>query len=354
MKMRSLLLMIFLFWTLLVPFSSVSLAVNSPSENTNKNFLQNIEFDSSLVTKWFNYYTRSGRARFQRHLHRGEKYRTLIESILISYGLPIELYYVGLIESGYVLKAKSHQSAEGPWQFIKSTGKSYGLRVDSEVDERLNIYMATHAAAKYLGDLYNIFNSWALSIAAYNAGEYRIMSAIRKGNTRSFNKLIQKKLLPKETSNYVSKFWTAMMLDRYSDEFNFYKKKNTVKLDHLNLKIELKKNYSISELIEMSGLSSKDFYTYNQHLKSKRVRASKKRPVSLYLPQASFIDFANQIDVIDNAKIVKVKNPKVLKKYGFNNLITGEKLKMIKLSKGRVRIKRLKNGQTIDILPPKI
>ena len=195
---------VFLWTTVFIFISSLGIQSGNLTASTNSNFvlqkkfLSDIEFNSKLVNNWFEYFTNSGRSRFLRHLNRGEKYRTLVESILLSHGLPIELYYVGLIESGYVLQAKSHQSAVGPWQFIKSTGKSYGLRIDSEIDERMNIYMSTHAAAKYLSDLYNIFNSWALSIAAYNAGEYRIMGAIRKGNTRKFNELIKKKLLQKK------------------------------------------------------------------------------------------------------------------------------------------------------------
>ena len=332
----------------------LSNAAKIPSDNVDDKFLTNIEFESKLVSKWFNYYTKNGRKRFQRHLNRGEKYRTLIESILISHELPIELYYLGLIESGYVLEAKSHQSAVGPWQFIKSTGKNYGLRIDSQIDERQNIYMATHAAAKYLSDLHNIFNSWALSIAAYNAGEYRIMNAIRKGNTRSFNELIKKNLLPDETKNYVSKFWTAMMLDRYSYEFKFSKKENVKKLDHLNLKIKLLKNYKLSKLLKLSGMTKEDFFSYNQHIKTKLIKATKNRPVTLYLPQTRFVQFAKNLDGKKPSKLVKVKDPQVLKKFGFKNLNSGEKLQMTKLSKGRVRIKRLKNGQTIDIFPPKI
>lgn len=333
---------------------------NSSSLNVlaRDNFLSDIEFNSKLVNKWFAHFTNGGRQRFLRHLNRGEKYRTLVESIFLSHGLPIELYYVGLIESGYVLKAKSHMSAVGPWQFIASTGKNYGLRIDQEIDERLNIYKSTHAAAKYLSDLYNIFNSWALSIAAYNAGEYRIMNAIRKGNTRSFNELIKKKLLPKETENYVSKFWTAMMIDHYARDFGFYKKENIKPLDDLNLKIGLKKKYSLKKLVRYSGMKKQEFLTYNQHLKTSSIRGSYAKPVDIYLPEGRYLNFVKRINgkKLSNksSKIVKVKNPDYLRIRGFKNLHSGEKLQMTELGQGRVKIKRLKNGQTLVLKTPRI
>jgi membrane-bound lytic murein transglycosylase D len=358
MKLKSILIILLVVvGCLTLPYFN-TFAAKSNRHHRNLTFLEDVEFDSNLVSKWFRYYTKKGRKRFLRHLNRGEKYRTMVESIFLGHGLPIELYYVGLIESGYVLEAKSHQSAVGPWQFIKSTGKGYGLRVDSEIDERQNIYLSTHAAARYLSDLHNIFNNWALSIAAYNAGEYRILEAIRKGNTRSFNELIKQRLLPEETKNYVSKLWTAMMIDQYASEFDFHKKKTIKHIDKMNLSIEIKESYKLSKLVGMSGLKMKDFMSYNQHIKTTYIKASKLRPVVIYMPQSHYMSFALSLDGKKASKlmtnIVKVKNPDILMKLGFKNLTSGEKIEMTKLTAGRIRIKRLKNGKIIEFHPPKI
>ena len=168
------------------------------------------EIHNKKVAMWVKYFSGRGKERFERYLKNGEKYRPLIESTFDDYGLPKELYFVGLIESGYYLKAKSHANAVGPWQFIKDTAKRYGLNVRRGVDERQSIVKATKAAALFFQDLYNIFGSWELALSAYNAGEYGIIRRIRKANTRDYYELSAQKKIPKETRHYVPKVIAAM------------------------------------------------------------------------------------------------------------------------------------------------
>ena len=149
----------------------------------------------------------------------GEKYRPIVTRIFKKHGLPVDLFYVGLIESGFNSHIRSHADAVGPWQFIKGTATRYGLRVDRHVDERRNIHKATEAAAGYFKDLYNIFGSWELALCAYNAGEYRIINAIRRGNTRDYRELVRKKLIPKETIYYVPKVAAARYLSKYRKKY---------------------------------------------------------------------------------------------------------------------------------------
>ena len=185
---------------------------NDPiAHNTTLDHIHDLELDykQSHFDFWVKYFSKREKARFLRHSNNGAKYRNVINKILKSHGLPQELFFVGLIESGYNTRIKSHASAVGPWQFIKGTAKRYGLRVDGYVDERYNIIKSTEAAASYFKDLYNIFGSWELALCAYNAGEYRIINAIRRGNTRSYKELVKKKLIPKETIYYVPKVAAA-------------------------------------------------------------------------------------------------------------------------------------------------
>lgn len=166
-------------------------------------------YKNKHVKKWIEYFTVKDRQRFTKFLNRGFYYKEVIQTILEEEELPYILYYLPLIESGFNYKAHSHAGAVGPWQFIKGTGKRYGLAINRYVDERRDPIMSTEAATKYLNDLYNVFNSWELAIAAYNCGEIRVLRAIMKGKTRDFWELSKRKLLPRETRNYVPKFLAA-------------------------------------------------------------------------------------------------------------------------------------------------
>jgi membrane-bound lytic murein transglycosylase D len=171
-----------------------------------------LEYSKKVYDFWINYFTKRDRERFIRHLNNGAKYKKLVMDTFEEHGLPKELYYVGLIESGYNSRIKSRAKATGYWQFMKGTGKNYGLKINRSVDERTNIHKSTLAAAQYFKDLYNIFGSWELALCAYNKGEYGIIKAIRKGNTRNYHELVKKKLLPKETVYYIPKLMAARHL----------------------------------------------------------------------------------------------------------------------------------------------
>jgi membrane-bound lytic murein transglycosylase D len=176
---------------------------------------------SDRVLTWLRFFTEKDRARFQNFLDRGEYYRPMIESRLTEIGVPAELYYLAMIESGFVVHASSKASAVGVWQFIKATGERYGLIVNPFVDERRDPLRATTAAGSYLRDLHTVFQSWFLAMAAYNAGESRIMGAIMKSGTRNFWQLAAKRALPSETMNYVPKFIAASMIGHHPEKFGF-------------------------------------------------------------------------------------------------------------------------------------
>jgi membrane-bound lytic murein transglycosylase D len=173
------------------------------------------------VRKWVRYFSQNDQERFQRFLARGNPHKKLITDILRAHGVPSELYYLAMIESGYVNHARSGAGAVGIWQFIAETGKRYGLAQNHDMDERRDLIRSTEAAAKYLRNLHDVFQSWYLAMAGYNAGEGRIMRAVMRGGTRDFWELVEKKALPPETRDYVPKFLAAAIIGRNPSKYGF-------------------------------------------------------------------------------------------------------------------------------------
>jgi len=161
------------------------------------------------------------RAFFSRALARSGKYLPMMVAILREEGLPEDLVYLSLIESGFSPRAYSRAKAAGPWQFIRGTGLRYGLKIDGWVDERRDPVKATRAAAAYLKDLHSQFGEWFLAAAAYNAGERRVEKAIRRLRTEDFWHLSQKRYLKRETRNYVPKFIAATLIARNPEKYGF-------------------------------------------------------------------------------------------------------------------------------------
>src|SRR5512136_3362783 len=156
------------------------------------------------VENLIQYFQCPARNRFSSWLARSEKYIPLMRNLLKDNGLPEDLVYMALIESGFNPYAYSRSKASGPWQFIYLTGKRYGLKVDGWVDERRDPEKSTIAAAKYLKDLYDMFECWYLAAAGYNAGEQKIVAAMQRYQTEDFWELTKYRYLKQETKDYVT------------------------------------------------------------------------------------------------------------------------------------------------------
>jgi Transglycosylase SLT domain len=135
--------------------------------------------------------------------------RPAVEPILKSHGVPADLVAVILVESGGRATALSPKGARGLWQLMPDTARHYGLRVDEIQDDRLDLFKATDAAARYLHDLYVQFGDWRLALAAYNTGEANVGSAILRAHTQDFDQLTNMRMLPLETRNYVPRVLAA-------------------------------------------------------------------------------------------------------------------------------------------------
>ncbi len=176
---------------------------------------------NSQVGFFINRFTRERREVVGTWLDRSGHFLSMIRETLRKHGLPEELAFTAMIESGFNPVATSRAGARGLWQFMAATAKRYGLRVDQWVDERLDPEKSTVAAATYLRDLYNLFGSWFLAQAAYNAGEATIARAIRATGSSDFWTLARTELLHQETKEFVPRILAATQIGREPDRFGF-------------------------------------------------------------------------------------------------------------------------------------
>jgi membrane-bound lytic murein transglycosylase D len=176
---------------------------------------------NAKVEQFIQYFQTTLRSRFSNWLARSERYIPSMRNLLKENGLPEDLVYMALIESGFNPYAYSRMKASGPWQFIYLTGKKYGLKVNWWVDERRDPEKSTIAAAKYLKDLYDMFECWYLAAAGYNAGEKKIASAMKRYRTEDFWELTKYRYLKQETKDYVPQMIAAALIAKEPEKYGF-------------------------------------------------------------------------------------------------------------------------------------
>jgi membrane-bound lytic murein transglycosylase D len=173
------------------------------------------------IHAFINYFTVRDREYTKMVLRRKNLYFPLFEKYLAKYGMPDELKYLSIIESGLNPRAISRARAVGLWQFMSATGRYYGLANNRYIDERMDPEKSTDAACRYLRDLYNMFHDWELALAAYNTGPGNVKKAIRRsGYKNTFWEIYPQ--LPRETRAYVPQFVAMIYTMNYLDEHNFY------------------------------------------------------------------------------------------------------------------------------------
>ncbi len=176
---------------------------------------------SRAVERNIELYTGRLKETFATYLSRSGRYIGMMKEILREEGLPEDMAYLPLVESGFNTRAYSRRRAAGPWQFISATAKRYGLKVNWWVDERRDPVKSTRAAAGYLSDLYDMFGSWSLAMAAYNAGETRIRKALRRTRSHDYWGLLSTSHIRRETKNYVPNFIAARLIAADPAKYGF-------------------------------------------------------------------------------------------------------------------------------------
>jgi membrane-bound lytic murein transglycosylase D len=225
---------------------------------------------------------------------RSGRYRPFILEALEQAGLPEELSWLPLIESGFKVRALSRARALGLWQFIPSTGYKFGLKRDQFVDERLDFVKATHAAIAYLKELHNIFGDWATVLAAYNCGEGRVLQVIRTQNINyldNFWDLYER--LPLETARYVPRFYAVLHMVKNPGKYGI----EAIGLDDPLVydEIEINRGVHLKDISQVTGISLSELKDLNPEL---RYQIVPPQTYSLRIPQGSNTQWLAKIDTI--------------------------------------------------------
>ncbi len=266
------------------------------------------------VKKWIELYIRKHK-RTPYLIGLSDYYFPIFEEILDSYELPIELKYLAIIESALNPRAKSRAGAVGLWQFIYSTGKMYGLEINSYVDERCDPLKSTHAAASYLKDMYEVYGNWELVMAAYNCGPGNVNKAIRRsGGSKDYWDIYP--FLPRETRGYVPAFTAALYTMTYYNEHNI----RPIKVD-MNLftdTVMITERVHLRQVAEVLNLPYDELVEINPQYRKKIIPGnSKAYPLRLPVKETSnFITLSETIfnysdDKFVLGKQVVVKSPKM-------------------------------------------
>lgn len=253
---------------------------------------------NNIVQQFIDRYTGRLRHSVSYMLGASNFYTPIFEEALESYGLPLELKYLPVIESALNPMATSHAGAAGLWQFMVATGKQYGLEVNSLVDERRDPVKSSFAAARYLKDLYNIFGDWSLVIAAYNCGPENINKAIhRAGGEVDYWKIYP--YLPRETRGYVPAFIAANYVMNYYCEHNICPMRT--QLPAKTDTIVVNKDVHLKQIAEVCGIDIDELRTLNPQYRRDIVNGSNK-PSIIRMPATATNTFIANEDSIYNYK----------------------------------------------------
>jgi membrane-bound lytic murein transglycosylase D len=278
-----------------------------PTANVNrvKDGFQNMQRSiplqyNSIVQSFVDYFIYKKPSFTKTMLERKNFYFPIFEKYLAKYNMPDELKYLSMLESGLNPKAISHAKAVGLWQFMKPTGKDFGLRVDEYVDDRMDIEKSTEAACKYFRQLYNIFGDWELVLASYNTGPGNLRRAIRRaGNITNYWQLHP--YLHKDTRAYVPQFTAIMYMMNHAHEYGIFPEEimEPIAVE----KVIIDGYLDLETFSNMSGISIDDIQKHNPSI-LKGVLPSHSRGFELKIPVENYAYFeANRQAILDSAQL---------------------------------------------------
>lgn len=264
---------------------------------------------NSIVRNFMALYSDRRRSSMGDVLGRCNIFMPIFEEVFTRYDLPEELKAMAIIESALNPTATSRAGARGMWQFMYSTGKKYGLKIDSFVDERLDVYKSADAAARYLKDAYEVFGDWPLAISSYNCGAGNVQKAIRRSGKRDFWEIYN--WLPRETRGYFPAFIAALYITRY------YKEHGIVPTQEADLgpidTIRVTKMLHFKQVEKVAGIPRKTLQALNPQYRHEII-PGKDGAYVLRVPYAYVNDFIDHEEEIYAWKADSLFNPVTLKK----------------------------------------
>ena len=254
---------------------------------------------NDAVIRWMEYFTGPGRKWYGKWLARSGKYWPMMHAKLDAAGLPRDMVFLSMIESGYATHAYSSAAAVGLWQFIASTGKGYDLRIDWWVDERRNPELATDAAIEYLTYLHKRYDHWYLAWAAYNAGPSRVSRGIRNHKTKDFWTLSKKGSFRAETDNYVPKLLAAAIIGKHPERYGFGEVEKMEPMEHETVTVSA--NVGIDVLAKCAGTTVDEFRALNPQLRRWALPPSPARQ-TVHVPTGRSKKFLAALDKVPTQK----------------------------------------------------
>jgi len=240
---------------------------------------------NSYVGRYIDVYTKQKRELTSRMLGLRRVYFPLFEEVLDRENMPIEIKYLSVVESALNPHARSRVGATGLWQFMLSTGRLYGLSVNSFVDERKDPYKSTEAACRYLKRSYEEFGDWLLAIASYNCGPGNVRKAIRRsGGKKDFWEI--RRYLPRETRGYVPAFIAVNYVFRHYPDYNIYPVYSSFHMEQDTLHIR-KLDITLAEIAKMAKTDLDELKYLNPELKLARIPYSSKPYVLRVQPEVA-------------------------------------------------------------------
>jgi len=256
------------------------------------------------VVAWMEYFQGPGRKHFQRYMERSGRYVPMMTKILREMGMPRDLVYIALIESGFNTSAYSRAAAVGPWQFISATGRRYGLKNDGWVDERRDPIKSTYAAAQYFKELHGEFGDWYLAMAGYNGGEGRVRNAIEMTGSRNFWEIAEDgRAFRAETRDYVPKFIAAAIMAKAPERFGFTDVAYQPPLDFETARVESQTDVPV--IARCAGVDEQAVYDLNPHL-VRGATPPNERNYEVRLPRGTSLKFKEQYAMLPKEERIQV------------------------------------------------
>ena len=306
---------------------------------------------SQAVERNISLFSNKIRDRFALYLSRSGKYLEIMKEILRRKDVPEDMVFLSLIESGFNPHAYSIAHAAGPWQFIASTARRYGLEIDWWKDERRDPVKSTEAAADYLKDLYDMFGSWNLAMAAYNAGEGKILKAMKRSKADDYWALLGTKLIRSETKEYVPRFIAASMIAANPQDFGFDEIEYGEPMSYEE--VEIRSPVDLSVAAECAGTTVDEIQRLNPELR-RWCTPPDASQYTLRVPEGTKEKFLEKLASVPDderftIELYTVKKGDTFKKIGRK---TGIPVQVILSLNATEKVMPLRAGSTI-YLPPK-